>query len=199
MTDNATLGELLAHGDASASAIRTPGREALTYDGLRALSVTTLGVLNAAGIGRNDRIAIVLPNGPEMAAAFVSLAACATAAPLNPAYKAEEFEFYLSDLNAKAVIVLDGDESPAIEAAAKLQIPLIPLTPQPDGPAGAFSLALIAATPTFFLSCLLIRFSSKKNRDVFLQEYMHSNSAERERSVSIFSRAPIASSIRPNS
>ena len=148
MTDNATLGELLAHGDASALAIRTPGREALTYDGLRALSVTTLGVLNAAGIGRNDRIAIVLPNGPEMAAAFVSLAACATAAPLNPAYKAEEFEFYLSDLNAKAVIVLDGDESPAIEAAAKLQIPLIPLTPQPDGPAGAFSLALIAATPT---------------------------------------------------
>ena len=147
MTDSATLGELLAHGDASASAIRTPGREALTYDGLRALGGTTLGVLNAAGIGRNDRIAIVLPNGPEMATAFISLAACATAAPLNPAYKAEEFEFYLSDLSAKAVIVLDGDESPVIGAAEKLQIPLIPLTPRPNGPVGAFSLAPIAAKP----------------------------------------------------
>jgi acyl-CoA synthetase (AMP-forming)/AMP-acid ligase II len=147
MTHSTTLAELLARGDASAPAIRTPGRHVLTYDGLRMLSATTLGVLNAAGIGRNDRIAIVLPNGPEMATAFVSLAACATAAPLNPAYKAEEFEFYLSDLSAKAVIVLDGDKSPVIEAAAKLKVPLIPLTPQPDGPAGAFSLAPIAAAP----------------------------------------------------
>lgn len=146
MTDSATLGELLARGDASASAIRAPGRDALTYDGLRALGATTLGVLNAAGIGRNDRIAIVLPNGPEMATAFVSIAACATAAPLNPAYKADEFEFYLSDLSAKAVIVLDGDKSPVIEVAKKLQIPLIPLTPQQNSPAGAFSLAPIAAT-----------------------------------------------------
>ena len=147
MTDSTTLAELLARGDASAPAIRTPGRDALTYENLRALSATTRGVLNAAGIGRNDRIAIVLPNGPEMATAFLSLAACATAAPLNPAYKAEEFEFYLSDLSAKAVIVLDGDESPVIAAAAKLDIPLIPLTPQPDGPAGAFSLAPIAGAP----------------------------------------------------
>ena len=147
MTDSTTLAELVARGDAGAPAIRTPGRDALTYGGLRALSATTLGVLNAAGIGRNDRIAIVLPNGPEMATAFVSLAACATAAPLNPAYKAEEFEFYLSDLSAKAVIVLDGDESSVIEAAANLKVPLIPLTPQPDGPAGTFSLAPIAAAP----------------------------------------------------
>ena len=140
MTESTTLAELVARGDGGAPAIRTPGRDALTYDALRALSQTTLGVLNAAGIGRNDRIAIVLPNGPEMATAFVSLAACATAAPLNPAYKTDEFEFYLSDLGTKAAIVLDGDESPVIEAAAKLNVPLIPLTADTDGPAGAFSL-----------------------------------------------------------
>ena len=79
MTDSTTLAELVARGDDGAQAIRSPGRDALTYDGLRALSQSTLGVLNAAGIGRNDRIAIVLPNGPEMATAFVSLAAWATA------------------------------------------------------------------------------------------------------------------------
>ena len=57
------------------------------------------------GVGRGDRVAIVLPNGPEMAAAFLSVAAAAAAAPLNPAYRQDEFEFYLGDLNAKALIV----------------------------------------------------------------------------------------------
>ena len=57
--------------------------------------------LNGMGIGRNDRVAIVLPNGPEMAAAFVAIACGATTAPLNPAYKADEFDFYLADLNAR--------------------------------------------------------------------------------------------------
>ena len=42
----------------------------------------------------------------------------ATTAPLNPAYKAEEFEFYLSDLNAKALVILAGMESPARAVAA---------------------------------------------------------------------------------
>ena len=53
----------------------------------------TLAALNARGIGRNDRVAIVLDNGPEMAAAFLCISAGATAAPLNPAYRADEFEF----------------------------------------------------------------------------------------------------------
>ncbi len=53
------------------------------------------------GIGRGDRVAIVLPNGPEMAASFVAIAAGATTAPLNPAYKRDEFDFYLADLNAR--------------------------------------------------------------------------------------------------
>jgi acyl-coenzyme A synthetase/AMP-(fatty) acid ligase len=60
---------------------------------------------NAQGVGRNDRVAIVLDNGPEMAVAFLCIAAGATAAPLNPAYRADEFEFYLSDLNARLLIV----------------------------------------------------------------------------------------------
>jgi acyl-CoA synthetase (AMP-forming)/AMP-acid ligase II len=141
VTHSICMAELIERGDGARPALRAPGREALSYDGLRALVADTVAVLNGAGIGRNDRIAIVLPNGPEMASAFVAVAACATAAPLNPAYKAEEFEFYISDLSAKAVVVLDGDKSPVIEAAARLGVPLIPLTPLADGPAGAFTLA----------------------------------------------------------
>ena len=148
MTSVKTLAELIARGDSNAAAIRAPGQEALTFDGLRMLCASTLGVLNSAGIGRGDRVVIVLPNGPEMASAFIAVACTATAAPLNPAYRAEEFEFYISDLNAKAVIVIAGDETPAISAANNLNIPIIPLTPEMDSPAGTFSLTPASASPT---------------------------------------------------
>ena len=54
----------------------------------------------------------MLPNGPEMATAFVSVAACATTAPLNPAYRAEELEFYLGDIGAKAILVGEDESRP---------------------------------------------------------------------------------------
>jgi len=97
------------------------------------------GRLNAAGIGRGDRVAIVLPNGPEIAAAFVSIASCAVATPLNPAYRADEFDFYLSDLNSKALVVERGSQSPAVEAARNRGIAVIELVPVAEG-AGAFDL-----------------------------------------------------------
>ncbi len=140
MTESICLADVMQRGEGDAPALRAPGRDAMTFDGLRALSGETMAALNAAGIGRNERIAIVLPNGPEMASAFVAIASCATAAPLNPAYKAEEFEFYISDLKAKAVVVLAGDDTPVVTAAANLNVPLIPLTPRPNGPAGGFFL-----------------------------------------------------------
>ena len=93
------------------------------------------------GIGRNDRVAIVLPDGPEMAVTFVAVAAGATSAPLNPAYRANEFDFYLSDLNAKALVVQAGIESPARAVAQARGIPLIELSPVKDAEAGIFTLA----------------------------------------------------------
>ena len=92
----------------NAAALVAPSREALTYAGLLAQVERSRAVLQAAGIRRTDRVAVVLPNGPEMAAAFVAIACGATTAPLNPAYRAEEFDFYLSDLNAKALVILEG-------------------------------------------------------------------------------------------
>ena len=103
----------------------------MTYDGLRALIVETIASLNEIGIGRNDRVAIVLPNGPEMATAFIAISSGATSAPLNPAYRTDEFEFYMSDLGAKALVVEQGSASPAIEAAKKLGIVVLTLRPDP--------------------------------------------------------------------
>jgi acyl-CoA synthetase (AMP-forming)/AMP-acid ligase II len=139
-----TMRALLARGADGAPAILAPRsdteqRPALTHGGLRALADATVASLNAMGIGRQDRVGMVLPNGPEMAAAFLAVACGATTAPLNPAYRADEFEFYLSDLNAKALVIQLGMESPARAVAAARGIPIVELVPSADA-AGAFAL-----------------------------------------------------------
>jgi acyl-CoA synthetase (AMP-forming)/AMP-acid ligase II len=122
-----SLIRMLSTAADDAVALTAPGRPALSHGGLRALVQRTLGTLNGLGIGRNDRVAIVLANGPEMASCFLSAACGVTTAPLNPAYRADEFEFYLADLNAKALIVEHDSTSPAIEVAKKLGVRLIDL------------------------------------------------------------------------
>ncbi len=140
MTVSATLRDLLASGADAAPALLAEGQPTLDYAGLREQVAETVAALNARGIGRNDRVAIVLPNGPEMALSFVAIGAGATTAPLNPAYRAEEFEFYLNDLGAKALVVAEGVDTPAIAVADKLGVPIVTLTPQPDKGAGRFTL-----------------------------------------------------------
>ncbi|MGE0095630.1 MAG: acyl--CoA ligase [Alphaproteobacteria bacterium] len=141
-----TIHELLKAGRDDAPALSAPERPSLDYAGLRRHVAATVERLNALGIGRNDRVAIVLANGPEMASAFLAIGAGATTAPLNPAYRTEEFEFYLSDLNAKALVIEDGAESPALAVAKKLNVPVIRLKADPKGPAGLFTLDGAAGT-----------------------------------------------------
>ncbi len=140
MDSTETIYELLGAGDAAAVAIAAPDRQPMTFGALRRQVVDTVRALNRLGLGRNDPVAIVLPNGPEMATAFLGVASGCTSAPLNPAYRAEEFEFYLSDLAAKALIVEAGSESPAIEVARALGVEIVTLVPDAAGPAGRFAL-----------------------------------------------------------
>ena len=140
MSEVSTISALLAAGHDDAAAVIALNCPALTYKGLRAHVEQTVVALNRLGIGRNDRVAIVLPNGPEMATAFLSIAAGATTAPLNPAYRLEEFDFYLSDLGAKALLVEQGSTSPAIEAAAAHNIPVLEIAVDENEPAGLFEI-----------------------------------------------------------
>ncbi len=149
-----TIPALLARGAGDAPAIGAPDRAPLTHGGLRALVARTAAALYAAGIGRGQRVAIVLPNGPEMAAAFACIAATATTAPLNPAYRGEEFDFYLSDLGAKALVIQQGMDSPARAVAAARDIPVIELVPEPDASAGTFHLLAPAASPAVDTSAI---------------------------------------------
>jgi amino acid adenylation domain-containing protein len=119
-------------------AIAAPGRPPLSYGRLLSHVADVARRLNELGFGGNDRIALVLPNGPEMAVAFLAVASAAACAPLNPAYRENEFDFYLSDLNAGALIVQEGMGAPAVAVARDRGIPVFTLSPAYASDAGIF-------------------------------------------------------------
>lgn len=136
-----TIQGLLADHPATAPAIGAPGRGWLNYGGLRQLTEDVRAALRDAGIGAQDRVAIVLPNGAEMASAFVTVAQCATTAPLNPAYREDEFAFYLEDLKARAIILEEGYDGPALAAAERFGLKVLRLRPDETASAGTFGLS----------------------------------------------------------
>ena len=140
MTTFTTLAQMVALQDPNAVALTQPAGVPINYGQLKQLIADTVTQLNALGLGRGDRVGIVLPNCPEMATCFVAIASACTAAPLNMAYRADEFEFYLSDIKAKALVVAKGSETPAREIASKLNIPIIELIATPQLGAGLYTL-----------------------------------------------------------
>lgn len=138
--------EMISSGDPALPAIGAPERQTMSRGDLAALIARVGSALRGIGIGQRDAVAIVMPNGPEMASAFLAIAASCIAAPLNAAYRGEEFDFYLSDLDAQALILPAGAESPARDIAAKRKIRIIELTPDLTGPAGAFTLSIPAGS-----------------------------------------------------
>jgi len=124
-----------------APALVAHGREALSYAGLRDHVLKVVETLNGLGVGRGDRVAIVLPNGPEMASACLAVMAGAVAAPLNPDYKQPEYETIFARLAPKALILLAGGDHPARRAAKAAGIPILEVSSMPAAQAGIFSLA----------------------------------------------------------
>ena len=134
-----TLIETQARRAPDAAAIAAPGAAPLCYRDLLAQVDEVIRVLATWGLGRGDRIALVMPQGPELAVAFVAAALGATAVPLNPVYREGELERYLTAARASAVIVPAGSGLAARAVAARLDLPLLEIEPRP-GPAGRFTL-----------------------------------------------------------
>ena len=109
-----------------AVAIETPGeRPALAFAQLLGQIGGVGAELRQRGVGQTDTVATIVPNGPEAATVFLSVASAAVCAPLNPAYGAEELEFYLGDLAATSLVISSEIDSPAREIARRRGITLI--------------------------------------------------------------------------
>ncbi len=130
-------------------AILAPRRKPLTFAQLNEIVRQTGGYLAGLGLGINDRVAVALTNGMDMACAFFAVSNIATFIPLNPAFSSDEFKYYLRLLKVKALLVQENTRNEAEQAAAELGITLITLaSPGADG--------------QFLLSC-------DKQRDSFSQ------------------------------
>jgi acyl-CoA synthetase (AMP-forming)/AMP-acid ligase II len=114
----ATLLDLFRSVDSQKTAVIVPERQLrISYGELRAQVGAVAAGLGAAGIGRGDRVGIALPNGLPTVVCFLAAAMTGTAAPLNSAYREEEFRFYLED-TAAGVLILPPDGAEEARRAA---------------------------------------------------------------------------------
>ena len=114
--------------------------EKLSYGEFKIFNEKISRQLAATNVKNSDRAAIVLPNGPLMASSFLSISSYMSAAPLNPLYKQEEFEFYLDDLKPKFLLVEPNSKSLAVIAAKNLNIPVFEMKISDNQPLGTFEL-----------------------------------------------------------
>lgn len=109
----------------SVPAILAPARKPMTYEKLvRQIEYVVL-FLNSHGLGRDDRIGAVIPDGPEMAVVFLSTIACATFVPFAPHNRKDEYEFLMEKMRIKALFVHSGTETAAKSVAHVKNIPII--------------------------------------------------------------------------
>lgn len=123
-------------------AIMAPGRKALDYQSLCAITDGLAQALARLGLHSGDAVALVMPDGPEFLISFLAVTKVAICAPLNPGFQMQEFEFYLSDLNARALIVLTGIDTPSVAVAQRMQIPIIDVQPSDLDPAHPLSFSV---------------------------------------------------------
>ena len=129
-----TLAAVLAGPEGGAAALICPeDGVALTLDELAGAVDRLSRRLSALGVERGGRVALSLPNGPEIIVALLALARVgAAAAPLNPRYTAGEFRFYLEDIRPRLLLLPRGGLPAAREAAADIA-PVAELDPGHNG------------------------------------------------------------------
>src|SRR5438132_5031926 len=105
MRPAATLAELLPQDSPKHAAVIVPeGDITIVYEELARQVEGLAATLRESGLQPGDALGIVLPNGLECLVAFLAATrARLVAAPLTPAYKPEEFQFYFSAIGVRAL------------------------------------------------------------------------------------------------
>ena len=129
-----SLAALLAGGEAGHPALIVPDSgEVLTYTQVAARVEALAQRLAGLGVRRGDRVALALPNGPDVVLLLLAVTALgAAAAPLNPAYTATEYQFFLTDIAPRLMLIPASGAAAATAAATGITV--IGVRPTGDGP-----------------------------------------------------------------
>lgn len=112
----------------SRTAILAPGHPQLTYGALWASTKSVVHRLRRMGVSRTDRVAVVLPDGPEAAFAMVAVASGAVCVPLHPGFTINEYQRYFSELRISALVTSAKVSSVSQGLAKSIGIPIIDLS-----------------------------------------------------------------------
>ena len=135
---------------AAAPAILAPGRSAMSHGDLWQQCLAIGGELRARGHGPQARVAVVLPAGPEMAAAYLAVVTHACCVPLNPGAQAAELRRWFDATGVTCLLVGDDDSGAARQAATERGLPIVEVTRDIHAAAGRLHLtshARIEGTP----------------------------------------------------
>ena len=102
-----------------------PDRQRLARGALWECVLAVGAALRRAGVRRGDTVALVTGGETDAAVAFLGIVSHTACAPLNPAYREAELQFFLRDLDARALVVDGGLASPASAVARALGIPIL--------------------------------------------------------------------------
>ena len=111
----------------AAVAILAPSRPALSHGALSTLIASTAESLRELGVRREDRVALLVPPGPEAATAFLGVASAAACAPLNPGLRPSEIEFAIGDFGARTLIIAPPVPAPIEELAERMGVAIVEL------------------------------------------------------------------------
>ena len=99
------------------------------YGVLADAAARVAGWLGELGVRPGDRVAVSLPNIPQMPMIYYGILwAGGVVVPMNPLYKSREFAFVLSDADAKAFFAWDGVGEEASKGAAEAGVEYVPVS-----------------------------------------------------------------------
>src|SRR5437868_10176451 len=133
------------------------GHDVVSYGEANARSDSLAGALGRFGLGRADRVGVLMPNCPQLLESMFAIwKAGACVVPLNARFQREELAYHLADPRARAVIFSEGyrdmvasvrDRIPSVERFICVGEPLAgqlaydELVAEEPGPAGGVEVA----------------------------------------------------------
>ena len=97
--------------------------QSITYETLNQLSIAAAKILSEAGVGKQDRVALVLPNSIAFPVwYYATLRIGAIAVSINTRLSSSEVEFILGDCKAAAVVCADGSNVVQTPVAARMVV-----------------------------------------------------------------------------